>query len=62
MNIHRSSLANVSIIGQNFTVGSRGSVTSPTCAQQVIVTPTSSETHPYISKQKSQLHDIPYCI
>ena len=37
-------------------------MTSPTCAQQVIVTPTSSETHPYISQQKSQLHDIPHCI
>ena len=62
MNIHRSSLANISVIGQNFTVGPRGSVTLPTCAQQVIVTPISSETHPYISQQKSQLHDIPYCI
>jgi len=62
MNIHRSSLANISVIGQNFTVGPCGSVTSPTCAQQGIVTPISSETPPYISQQKSQLHDIPYCI
>ena len=62
MNIHRSSLANISVIGQNFTVGPLGSVTSPKCAQQVIVTPISSETYPYISQQKSQLHDIPYCI